>query len=121
MQIKKTSPLEESQTRLPASRSSSFGPESCFLFLRPKIKGGGRSFDKTENHGLKMHFKSFKAILVNVVFLTHTPHPLIQPEGRCHLMKGKAWSKNEFYVVLSQVLPSEILSSQRVGMPSFHF
>ena len=93
-------------------------------FLTPPplhiAKGGGGSFDKNKNHGLKMHFKSLKAILVNVVFLTHTPHPLIQPEGRCHLMKGKAWSKNEFYVVLSQVLPSEILSSQRVGMPNFH-
>ena len=55
------------KTRLPASRSSSVGPESRFLFLNPKIKGGG-SFDRNENHGLKMHYKSFKAILVNVFF-----------------------------------------------------
>ena len=30
-------------TRLPASRSSSVGPEDCFSFCHPKVKGGGGS------------------------------------------------------------------------------
>ena len=47
----------ESKTRLPASRSSSVGPEGCFSFCHPKVKGGGVSFDKNENRGLEMHFK----------------------------------------------------------------
>ena len=67
-------------TRLPASRSSSIGPKGCFLFLHPKVKGVGVSVDKIENHGLKIHFKSFQAILDNVVFM-HTPSPPNLPEG----------------------------------------
>ena len=35
---------------------------------------------KNEKHGLKMHFKSFQAILDNVVFYPYTS-PLILPEG----------------------------------------
>ena len=62
------------ETRLPASRSSSIRPKGCFLFLHPKVKGGRVSGDKSENHGLKIHFKSFQAILDNVVFM-HTPSP----------------------------------------------
>ena len=53
-------------TRLPASRSSSIGPKGYFLFLHPKVEGGGVrvSVDKNENHGLKIkcilsHFKPF--------------------------------------------------------------
>ena len=66
------------QTRLPASRSSSVGPEGRFSFCHPKVKGGEGefSFDKNENHGLEMHFKSFEVFLV---FFTHAP--LILSEG----------------------------------------
>ena len=51
------------------------------MFLHPKVKVGvGVYIYKNENHGLKMHFKSFQAILDNVVFLTiHLP-PIL-PEG----------------------------------------
>ena len=68
------------KTRLPASRSSSIGPKGCFSFLHPKVKGGGVSVDKSENHGLKIHFKSFQAILDNVVFYAYTSPPNL-PEG----------------------------------------
>ena len=49
----------------------------CTLRLRG---GGGVSVDKSENHGLKIHFKSFQAILDNVVFLC-IPLPPNLPEG----------------------------------------
>ena len=68
------------KTRLPAPRSSSIGPKGCFLFLHPKVKGGGVSVDKSENNGLKIHFKSFQAILENVVFYAYTSPPNL-PEG----------------------------------------
>ena len=65
------------RTRLPASRSSSVGPEGCFSFCHPKVKGGGEvSFDKNENHGLEMPFKSFEVFSVYaVVFYPYPPPP----------------------------------------------
>ena len=39
------------------------------------------SVDKSENHGLKIYFKSFQAILDNVVFYTYTSPPNL-PEER---------------------------------------
>ena len=61
------------KTRLPALRSSSVGPEGCFLFFHPKVKGGEGvechlTFDKNENYGLEMHFKSFEVFLVYAFF-----------------------------------------------------
>ena len=61
------------KTRLPASRSRSVGPEGCFSFCHPKVKEGEVSFDKNENHGLEMHFKSFEVFLVYVLFLPIPP------------------------------------------------
>ena len=60
------------------------GPKGRFSFLHPKVKGGvgfGVYIYKNENHGLKMHFKSFQAILDNVVFFYPYTSPLILPEG----------------------------------------
>ena len=71
-------------TRLPASRSSSVGPEGRFLFCHPKVKkGGGVSFDKNENHGLEMHLKSFEVFL-NFYWSTRLPasrSSSVGPEG----------------------------------------
>ena len=87
---------------MPASRSSLIGPKGRFSFLHPMVRGGrgGVSVDINENLGLKMHSKSFQAILNNVVFspksdsrianfcssvcpsVTKTPQPLrIAPIG----------------------------------------
>ena len=68
-------------TRLPASRSSSVGPEGRFLFCHPKVKGGGESFDKNENHGLEMHVKSFEVSLDFALFLLIPPLPLVLSKG----------------------------------------
>ena len=64
------------ETRLPASRSSSVGPEGRFSFCHPMVKGRGVSFDKNENHCLEMHVKSFEVFLVNALFLPIPPHPV---------------------------------------------
>ena len=69
------------------------------------------SFDKNENHGLKIHFKSSEAILVNVVFSPITPPP--NPARRGGV-------SGQFDYGVNPVLPFEILSSQRVGMANLH-
>ena len=51
-----------------------------FRFCTLRLRGGGVSVDKSENHGLKIHFKSFQAILDNVVFYAYTSPPNL-PEG----------------------------------------
>ena len=72
------------ETRLPASRSSSIGPEGCFSFLHPKVKVNKTifltSFVFWGLVGLKVlkNFKSFQGLLTNV-FFTHTLPPLMLP------------------------------------------
>ena len=61
------------QTRLPASRSSSVGPEGCFSFFHPKVKVKKTisltSFVFWGLVGLKVliNFKSVQGLLTNVV------------------------------------------------------
>ena len=44
-----------------------------FRFVILRLRGGGVLFDKNENHGLEMHFKSFEVFLVYVLFLPIPP------------------------------------------------
>ena len=71
------------KTRLPASRSSSVGPEGRFSFFHPKVKVKKTisltSFVFWGLVGLKelINFTSFQGFLTNVVFHPHpfpTPH-----------------------------------------------
>ena len=80
-----------------------------FRFCTLRFRGwGGCQLTKIKNHGLKMHFESFQAILDNVVFYPYTS-PLILPEfgvgggGGVVItwQKWKPWLKNPFYVILS--------------------
>ena len=101
-------PVENKEkTRLPASRSSSIGPEGRFSFFHPKVKVKERMslrcpsslkknfFAIWESRGKggldaiwqKWKWKWFKAILANIWFLT--PPPLILPRG------GGSFDKNE--------------------------
>ena len=73
--------LFEDQTRLPASRSSSDGPEGRFSFFHPKVKVQKTisltSFVFWGLVGLKVliNFKSFQGLLTNVVFYPLPPFP----------------------------------------------
>ena len=61
-----------------------------FRFVTLRLRGGGVSFDKNENHGLEMHVKSFEVFLDHALFFTHTPPPpcpVRGGEGYCHLTK----------------------------------
>ena len=79
----------------------------CFCTLR--LRGGfGVHIYKNEKHGLKMHFKSFQAVLDNVVFSSiHLPLILI-PCQRRGVGGGRVWCvvswqkwKHEFHIILS--------------------
>ena len=67
------------------------------------LRGGGFGVYvyKNEDHSLKMHFKSFQAILDNVVFYPFTSPLSCQRGGVSSLEKNEPWSKNAFYVILS--------------------
>ena len=79
--------LMTGKTRLPASRSSSVGPEGRFSFFHPKVKVKKTisltSFVFWGLVGLKVliNFKSFQGLLTNVVFYPHPPPPTLMLPG----------------------------------------
>ena len=75
------------KTRLPASRSSSVGPEGRFSFFHPKVKVKKTisltSFVFWGLVGLKvlLNFKSFQDLITNVVFYPNSSPPTHAARG----------------------------------------
>ena len=115
-------------TRLPASRSSSVGPEGCFSFFHPKVKVKKTvSLTSIVLWGLVgqkvlINSKSFQGLLTNVVFYPH-PRPTHAARGGRLAKKWKPWSKmhfKSFEAFLANVVflpPAPPSSCQRGGCP----
>ena len=86
-------------TRLPASRSSSVGPEGCFSFCHPQIKGGGSVIWQKWKPWSRNAFQVIWSLFSLCSFFTHTT--LILSRGGVVICQKWPWSTNAFYVILS--------------------
>ena len=132
-------PMNIMSTRLPASRSSSVGPEGHFSLFHPKVKVketitlnqtqpwccyltippfpldkirgvSGLLICHTHKKRSKSALKVISSLFSKCCFFTTPPHSSCQRGGGVVLFDSS----------VNPVLPFEILNSQRVGIPSFH-